>query len=88
MHPAVYIPTSVPLQFLRTYNLETRGKGKGGKRKKRITAAVLGLSTSSATKEELFQAVSSLGDLQGFPEALNTSITCEQDGKAEMSQIR
>lgn len=28
MHPAVYIPIGVPLQFARTYNLETMGKKK------------------------------------------------------------
>lgn len=28
MHPAVYIPIGVLLQFLRTYNLETTGKEK------------------------------------------------------------
>lgn len=39
MHPAVYIPIGVPLQFARTYNLETMGKKK---KKKRDIYASLG----------------------------------------------
>lgn len=37
MHPAVYIPTSVPLLFLRTYNLETMCR-----ERKSVTYAILG----------------------------------------------
>lgn len=49
MHPAAYIPTSVPPQFLRTYNLETVGRGKEGG----VSYAVLGVPPYSATNEQL-----------------------------------
>lgn len=79
MHPAVYIPIGVPLQFARTYNLETMGK----KKRRGIFMQVQGSSSYSVTNKQFLRTTGNLADFENLPKG-SESIIHEQGRKAEM----